>query len=135
MEVRYFFQLYYALKVKMSKFPCPLFWKAYKQSEKDFYFTWLPCVNLYTYVIIIFIVFMLKCRFDMRLTNLNFHFLAICREISHIKNGEVHGSGSLEDNEISFICDQHYVLVGEKALRCTYSGKWNASEPKCIGTG
>ncbi|XP_028415814.1 cartilage intermediate layer protein 1-like [Dendronephthya gigantea] len=51
--------------------------------------------------------------------------------IQSAKNGQVLGGGSLEGDELSFVCNKHYVLVGEKALRCKSSGKWNASEPKC----
>ncbi|XP_028418942.1 cartilage intermediate layer protein 1-like [Dendronephthya gigantea] len=54
-----------------------------------------------------------------------------CRKMSYIKNGQVLGGGSLEGDEISFVCNKHYMLVGEKALRCETNGKWNASEPKC----
>ncbi|CAB4020153.1 Hypothetical predicted protein [Paramuricea clavata] len=59
--------------------------------------------------------------------------LAICNQISSIEDGQVIGSGFLEGDEISFLCNQNHVLVGEKFLRCTNIGRWNASEPKCKG--
>ena len=59
--------------------------------------------------------------------------LAICRTISSIKNGKVIGEGSLhiQGNKISFTCNPNYMLEGEEAIRCTSTGKWNASEPVC----
>ncbi|CAB4016541.1 Hypothetical predicted protein [Paramuricea clavata] len=58
---------------------------------------------------------------------------AICRKIFSIKNGKVIESGTLEGDEIHFICNENYLLVGENVLRCTNNGRWNASEPKCKG--
>ena len=61
------------------------------------------------------------------------YYLAICKEISTIKNGRVVGGGSLEGEKVTFVCDKNYVIVGQRALKCTGNGKWNASEPKCEG--
>ena len=60
-------------------------------------------------------------------------YLAICRKIFSIKNGKVIGSGTLEGDEIRFICNGNYLLFGENVLRCTNNGRWNVSEPKCKG--
>ncbi|CAB4031772.1 Hypothetical predicted protein [Paramuricea clavata] len=60
--------------------------------------------------------------------------LAICRQISTIKNGRVVGSGSLEGEKVTFVCNKNYVIVGQRVLRCTGHGRWNASEPRCEET-
>jgi hypothetical protein len=59
--------------------------------------------------------------------------IATCNKVSSIENGQVTGDRFLEGDEISFLCNQNYVLVGEKVLGCTNTGRWNASEPKCKG--
>jgi hypothetical protein len=59
--------------------------------------------------------------------------LAICEEIGPIKNGQKTGDGTYEGDEITFTCDQNFMLVGEKVLKCLGNGKWNASEPECKG--
>ena len=59
------------------------------------------------------------------------HFIAICSKISIIANGHVIGNGTIDGDEIAFVCDPNYILVGEKVLRCTKAGIWNASYPKC----
>ncbi len=59
--------------------------------------------------------------------------IALCGKISSIENGQVVVDGVLEGDEIRFLCDQNYILVGEKVIKCMATGKWNASEPKCKG--
>ena len=60
-------------------------------------------------------------------------FLAICRKVPSIKNGQVSGNGTQEGDQVIFVCDQNFVLVGEKVLRCISNGEWNDSEPECKG--
>ncbi|XP_028394556.1 sushi, von Willebrand factor type A, EGF and pentraxin domain-containing protein 1-like [Dendronephthya gigantea] len=57
--------------------------------------------------------------------------LAICRPISFVRNGRISAKGKFEDDEITFFCDPNYSLEGEKVIRCTNTGKWNASAPTC----
>ncbi|XP_028415817.1 CUB and sushi domain-containing protein 3-like [Dendronephthya gigantea] len=57
--------------------------------------------------------------------------LATCSKISSIANGRVIGKGTVEGDEIAFVCDPNFIIVGEKVLKCTNAGSWNASYPKC----
>ena len=50
-----------------------------------------------------------------------------------LENGLVIGSGNFEGDQIRFVCDETYTLVGEEFLKCTNRGIWNASEPICSG--
>ena len=52
-----------------------------------------------------------------------------------IKNGEIIGSGTLQGDEIRFVCDKNHVLVGEEVIKCTDNRRWNATAPKCTGKG
>ncbi|XP_028415797.1 uncharacterized protein LOC114539372 [Dendronephthya gigantea] len=51
----------------------------------------------------------------------------ICEKISFIENGHL----TQEGDEIIFVCNEGYVLVGEKVLRCTWNGKWSGAQPQC----
>ena len=59
--------------------------------------------------------------------------LATCKKILSITNGQVITNGIRVGDIVSFVCNPHYELMGEKVLRCMNTGQWNASEPKCEG--
>ena len=65
--------------------------------------------------------------------NLQLFVLTECPKLPlSIIHGYVNGTSSVQGSEYSFSCNQCYSLFGERGLRCTAEGKWNASYPSCL---
>ena len=61
-------------------------------------------------------------------------FLAICGKITSLRNGRVFGKGNLEGDQLSFRCQQNYVLDGPQRLTCQFNRRWSGRKPTCKGT-
>jgi hypothetical protein len=57
------------------------------------------------------------------------NYLAICKEISTIKNGRVVGGGSLDGEKVTFVCDKNY--VNSRTEGCKMYRQWKM---ECLRT-
>jgi len=49
-----------------------------------------------------------------------------------LEHGNVYGSGHIKGDVYRFTCHESYSLVGQDALYCNETGRWNGSVPICL---
>ncbi|KAJ8038755.1 CUB and sushi domain-containing protein 1 [Holothuria leucospilota] len=54
-----------------------------------------------------------------------------CRTLSAPENGKTIGSNHGYDDEVSFICNDGFILNGVSNLRCQHDGTWSSPTPTC----
>lgn len=66
--------------------------------------------------------------------------VAKCLPVKAPENGRIVLSGAFELNReysfgevMEFECNEHYRLVGSKAIHCSSNGKWDSDVPQCQG--
>lgn len=57
-----------------------------------------------------------------------------CGDPGHPQNGMTQvNDGYTYGNDITFTCNENYVLEGNLLATCQSNGKWSKSVPKCLG--
>ena len=58
------------------------------------------------------------------------------RDCGHLpvpRNGSSYGNLTTFPNEIGFVCDDGFILVGSKVRACQENGSWSGNETFCEG--
>ena len=52
-----------------------------------------------------------------------------------IDDGQIVGNAltAIVDTEVTYTCDQNFVLMGNERRMCQADGQWTGSNPTCVG--
>lgn len=56
-----------------------------------------------------------------------------CRNLLAPGDGKIIGSNHSYNDEVSFSCNDGFILDGELTLRCQHDGTWSSAPPTCHG--
>ncbi len=61
------------------------------------------------------------------------YFLGIgqCKDEGNFANGRKIFGGTRENDTVNFVCNEEYLLIGNRQLHCSSDGNWNGSWPQC----
>lgn len=57
-----------------------------------------------------------------------------CGSLMIPKNGSLFGSETTFPSEVSFRCDEGFIMTGSEKRKCQADGTWSGNETSCTGT-
>ena len=85
-----------------------------------------------------FVVYFLNGHLNFRCNHKNnSHLLVLAKDCGPLdvpSNGSMSGDRTTYPHELSFLCDEGFILRGSKVRSCTSEGTWSGTSASCEGT-